>query len=436
MYPLRKKNMVKTNESLFSSAKKYIPGGVNSPVRSFNAVGGIPFFTQEAKDHYLIDVENKKYIDYVCSWGANIVGHANSYVIEQVNQALTRGFSYGTPTELEVEIAQEINKLVPSMQKVRLVSSGTEAVMSAIRLARGYTNKKIIIKFNGCYHGHSDSLLVKAGSGLVTFNNPSSRGVFEELVKHTMVLEYNSVEELHLAFSKHPNEIAAIIIEPIAGNMNFVRPSKQFLQALVELCDKNGTLLIFDEVMTGFRVGLGGAQELFKIKPDITILGKIVGGGMPLAAFGGRAEIMDRLAPVGDVYQAGTLSGNPIAVTCGLSTLKLIQEKGFYSKLTATTKQLMQGLTQVAMKHNIPFSNDYEGGMFGFFFTENLPHNFIDVKQAPIVRFNYFYHLMLQHGIFFAPSMFEVGFITCKHSIDVVNTTIEIADTVFRQLKE
>jgi glutamate-1-semialdehyde 2,1-aminomutase len=308
--------------------------------------------------------------------------------------------------------------------------------MSAVRLARGYTNKKIIIKFNGCYHGHSDSLLVRAGSGLVTFNNPSSRGVFEEVVKHTMVIEYNSVEELQRAFNKHPNEIAAVIFEPIAGNMNFVRPSKEFLQALVELCEKNSTLLICDEVMTGFRVGLGGAQELFKIKPDLTILGKIVGGGMPMAAFGGRAEIMQHLAPLGDVYQAGTLSGNPIAVTCGLTTLKLIQEKGFYPKLAAVTKQLMQGLMHAAMKHNIPFSGDYEGGMFGFFFTSNLPRNFIDVKQAPIVRFNYFYHLMLQHGIFFAPSMFEAGFITSKHNIDVINTTVEIADAVFRQLKE
>lgn len=424
--------MSHTNESLFNLAKKYTPGGVNSPVRSFNAVGGTPFFTKRAEGCYLVDAENKKYIDYICSWGANIVGHANPYVVEQVSKAVSNGFSYGTPTELEIDLAEQITKLMPSIEQVRLVSSGTEAVMSAIRVARGYTNKKYLIKFNGCYHGHSDSLLVKAGSGLATFSNPSSNGVTKESVEHTLVLEYNDVNALEEAFKQY--EIAAVILEPFAGNMNLVRPSSQFLTKLRQLCDNYKSVLIFDEVMTGFRVSLGSAQQLLGIKPDLTTLGKIVGGGMPLAAFGGKAEIMECLAPVGSVYQAGTLSGNPIAVTCGLATLKLIQVEGFYDHLNNITKQLTEGLDQLAKTHGLPFCTDYIGGMFGFYFCEKLPENFTQVKDAPIVRFNKFFHLMLASGVYFAPSMFEAGFICSSHDQNIVNQTLDIADMAFAKL--
>lgn len=423
------------NNIAFEQAKQYIPGGVNSPVRSFNAVGGVPFFTQKAHGAHITDIENKQYIDYVCSWGANIVGHANTYVIERVQQALANGFSYGTPTELEVKLAQQINRFMPNLEKVRLVSSGTEAVMSAIRVSRGFTGKKYIIKFNGCYHGHSDSLLVAAGSGLATFGNPSSSGVTKASVEHTLVLEYNDVEELQQAFIKYHNDIAAVILEPFVGNMNLVRPSPLFIAALRELCTKHNSILIFDEVMTGFRVTLGGAQELLNVKPDLTTLGKIVGGGMPLAAFGGKSEIMDCLSPIGSVYQAGTLSGNPIAVTCGLATLELIQEPEFYTRINQTSQQLTNGLQEIAKKYAIPFCADYVGGMFGFYFKETLPQNFAQVQLASQSQFQQFFHLMLDNGVYFAPSMFEAGFICIEHNSAIIEHTLTVADKVMAKLK-
>jgi glutamate-1-semialdehyde 2,1-aminomutase len=422
------------SQQIFDNAKQYIPGGVNSPVRSFNSVGGTPFFTQKAKGCYLYDSQDKQYIDYVCSWGANIVGHANPQVIEAVTKALENGFSYGTPTELEVEFAKQICQLLPSIEKFRLVSSGTEAVMSAIRLARGYTNKKYIIKFNGCYHGHSDSLLIKAGSGLQTFGNPSSAGIPEEAVKHTLVLEYNNVTELNEAFKLYADNIACVILEPFAGNMNLVRPSNEFIQTLRSLCTTHNSVLIFDEVMTGFRVDLGCAQKLLNIKPDLTTLGKVIGGGMPLAGFGGKKEIMDCLAPIGSVYQAGTLSGNPIAVTAGLANLQIIQQDGFYQNLIARNKQLTDGLTHLAKAKGIAFSADYVGGMFGFYFLDNIPCSFNEVKTADQHVFNKFFHLMLDNGVFLAPSMFEAGFICSAHTPDVIEQTLEIAKLTFAKL--
>jgi glutamate-1-semialdehyde 2,1-aminomutase len=420
------------NTDLFCEAKKYIPGGVNSPVRSFSSVGGEPFFTSSASDCYLYDVEGKQYIDYICSWGANIVGHDNPYVIEQVSAALNNGFSFGTPTELEVEFAKTIVKLLPSIKKFRAVSSGTEAVMSAIRLSRGYTGKKYIIKFNGCYHGHSDNLLVKAGSGLATFNNPSSGGVTPESISHTCTLEYNDIDELKAAFIKYGDDIAGVILEPFAGNMNLVRINDQFAHSLRKLCDEYKSVLIFDEVMTGFRVSLNCAQGLLGITPDLTILGKVIGGGMPLAGFGGKLEIMDCLAPQGSVYQAGTLSGNPIAVTAGLANLELIQAPGFYENLTNLTSELCRGLSATAAKYDIDFCSDYIGGMFGFYFNKTLPNNFNDVTKANQKQFNYFFHEMLESGVYFAPSMYESGFVCAKHDMDVIHRTIDCADSVFQ----
>lgn len=423
--------MKHTNEEIFNLAKNFIPGGVNSPVRSFNAVGGTPFFTKRADKCFLYDLEENCYVDYVCSWGANIVGHANPFVVKKVTEALKNGFSYGTPTELEVEFAKLVSKLMPDIEKLRLVSSGTEATMSAIRLARGYTGKKYIIKFNGCYHGHSDNLLVKAGSGLATFTNPSSSGVLAGAVEHTLVLEYNSINELLSAFEKFGDDIACIIIEPFAGNMNLVRPTIEFINQIRNLCDKHNSLLIFDEVMTGFRVDLGGATKLLGISPDLITLGKIVGGGMPLALFGGKKNIMDYLAPQGQVYQAGTLSGNPIAVTAGLATLELIQEPGFYTSLANNCKLLTNGLQSLAIKKGIPFRADYIGGMFGFYFLDQIPKNFSQVKQASEAMFNKFFHAMLKNGIYFAPSMYEAGFICIKHKEEIINKTLEVADKVF-----
>ena len=423
------------NTQLFEQAKKYIPGGVNSPVRSFNSVGGAPFFTAKAKDCYLFDSEGKRYIDYICSWGANIVGHANSFVVDRVKQAVENGFSYGTPTELEVEFAKQIIRLMPNIEKLRLVSSGTEAVMSAIRLARGYTNKKYIIKFNGCYHGHSDNLLIKAGSGLATFANPSSAGIPPDAIKHTLVLEYNDVAGINEAFKLYGDDIACIILEPFAGNMNLVKPSKEFLTAIRQLCDSHSSVLIFDEVMTGFRVALGGAQDIFHIKPDLTTLGKVIGGGMPLAAFGGKAEIMDCLAPIGAVYQAGTLSGNPIAVSAGLATLELIQADGFYSNLSLTCKNICDGLIKLGQKHSIDLSADYVGGMFGFYFCKATPNSYTQVMQADLELFKRFFHAMLDNGVYFAPSMYEAGFICSSHNADVVDETLAIADKVLANLR-
>lgn len=426
--------MTITNQELFNEAKNYIPGGVNSPVRSFNSVGGTPFFTARAQDCYLYDSEGKEYIDYVCSWGANIVGHAHAEVVEKVGVALKDGFSFGTPTGLEIEFAKQVCQLLPSMEKFRLVSSGTEAVMSAIRLSRGYTNKKYIIKFNGCYHGHSDCLLIKAGSGLQTFGNPSSAGIPEEAVRHTLVLEYNDVTELQEAFKLYPNDIACVVLEPFAGNMNLVRPSQEFIQELRNLCSAHNSVLIFDEVMTGFRVDLGCAQKLLGITPDLTTLGKVIGGGMPLAGFGGKREIMDCLAPIGSVYQAGTLSGNPIAVTAGLANLQLIQQDGFYEHLAQITQQLTTGLSALASKYAIPFCADSIGGMFGFYFCAEIPTSFNEVKQANHELFNRFFHLMLEQGVFLAPSMFEAGFVCAKHSTAIIEQTLAKAEVAFMKL--
>lgn len=419
------------NSDIFNTAKQFIPGGVNSPVRSFNSVGGTPFFTASAKDCYLTDVEGRQYVDYVCSWGANIVGHAHEYVVDKVAQALSRGFSYGTPTELEVEFARTISQLLPSIEKFRLVSSGTEAVMSAIRLARGYTNKKYIIKFNGCYHGHSDCLLIKAGSGLQTFANPSSAGIPDEAVKHTLVLEYNDVGELKEAFRLYGDNIACVIVEPFAGNMNLVRPSTEFITTMRELCSAHNSVLIFDEVMTGFRVGLGCAQGLLGITPDLTTLGKVIGGGMPLAGFGGRAEIMDCLAPVGGVYQAGTLSGNPLAVTAGLANLELIQTPDFYNSLSNYLGELLAGFQQLADQAGIGFSHDSVGGMFGIYFSEKIPRSFAEVKLADNNRFNHFFHAMLNEGIFLAPSMYEAGFVCVRHDAVAMEKTLSAAQKAF-----
>lgn len=423
-----------TNKEIFEQAKSYIPGGVNSPVRSFNSVGGTPFFAARAEGSSLFDIEGKEYIDCVCSWGANIVGHANKTVVARVTEALANGFSYGTPTELEVVFAKKICELVPSIDKFRLVSSGTEAVMSAIRLARGYTRRNYIIKFNGCYHGHSDSLLIKAGSGLQTFGNPSSSGVPEEAVRHTLVLEYNDTEQLAEAFRVYPEAIAAVVIEPFAGNMNLVRPTSDFVQQLRELCTKNGTILIFDEVMTGFRVALGGAQQLLGIEPDLTTVGKVIGGGMPLAGFGGKAEIMDCLAPIGGVYQAGTLSGNPVAVTAGLAVLDLIQQQDFYLNLANNASLLMDGLKKIANEEGISLSVDSVGGMFGFYFSDRVPQSFAEVKEGNQELFNRFFHLMLDRGVFFAPSMYEAGFISAVHDYRVIDKTLTIARDVFKIL--
>lgn len=423
-----------TNKEIFEQAKSYIPGGVNSPVRSFNSVGGTPFFTSRAEGSSLFDIEGKEYIDYVCSWGANIVGHANKTVVAKVTEALANGFSYGTPTELEVVFAKKICELVPSVEKFRLVSSGTEAVMSAIRLARGYTRRNYIIKFNGCYHGHSDSLLIKAGSGLQTFGNPSSSGVPEEAVRHTLVLEYNDIEQLTEAFRVYPDAIAAVVIEPFAGNMNLVRPTSEFIQQLRQLCSDYGTILIFDEVMTGFRVALGGAQQVLGVKPDLTTVGKVIGGGMPLAGFGGKAEIMDCLAPIGGVYQAGTLSGNPVAVTAGLAVLDLIQQPGFYLNLADSASSLMEGLKKIASEEGVTLSTDSIGGMFGFYFSDRVPQSFAEVKEGNQELFNRFFHLMLDRGVFFAPSMYEAGFISAVHNNVIIDKTLTIARDVFKIL--
>lgn len=421
-----------SNSALYQEAKRYIPGGVNSPVRSFNAVGGIPFFTARAKDHYLYDIENKQYIDYVCSWGANIVGHANEYVCNKIVDALKNGLSFGTPTEMEVVFAKEISKLLPSIEKFRLVNSGTEASMSAIRLARGYTNKEYIIKFNGCYHGHSDSLLVSSGSGLATFKTPSSSGVSAAAIEHTLVLEYNNISELISAFNRYP--IAGVILEPFAGNMNLVRPTAEFITTVRKLCTTFNSVLIFDEVMTGFRVSLNCAQGLLNIKPDISCLGKVIGGGLPLAGFGGSAEIMDHLSPLGSVYQAGTLSGNPIAVAAGLANLELIQKSGFYEHLENINSALTTGLNSLALNHGIKFCSDYVGGMFGFYFSNTIPHNMTEMATSNIKAFNTFFHKMLGEGIYFAPSMYEAGFICATHDIPTINKTLAVADNVFKAM--
>lgn len=426
-------NTPSTNQALFERAQRTIPGGVNSPVRAFRSVGGTPRFIERAQGAYFWDAEGKRYIDYIGSWGPMIVGHVHPEVLEAVQRVLANGFSFGAPTEAEIEIAEEICKIVPSMEQVRMVSSGTEATMSALRLARGYTKRDRIVKFEGCYHGHADSLLVKAGSGLLTFGNPTSAGVPVDIAKHTTVLEYNNVAALEEAFKAFGDEIAAVIVEPVAGNMNLVKATPEFIGALRSLTAKHGSVLIFDEVMCGFRVGLRGAQALYGVQADLVCLGKVIGGGMPAAAFGGRREIMDHLAPNGAVYQAGTLSGNPIAVAAGLKTLQLIQAPGFYEKLTAQTARLAQGLSQAAREANVPFIADSVGGMFGLYFADKVPGSFAEVTKSDVTRFNRFFHQMLDAGVYFAPSAYEAGFVSSAHDDALIDETIAAARRAFAE---
>ncbi|MEO7402666.1 MAG: glutamate-1-semialdehyde 2,1-aminomutase [Burkholderiales bacterium] len=419
---------MKKNADLFERAQQTVPGGVNSPVRAFRSVGGTPRFITRGEGPYVWDADGKRYIDYVCSWGPLILGHADPRVVAAVQAAACHGLSFGMPTEVEVELAELICRTVPSMHMVRLVSSGTEATMSAIRLARGFTGRNRLIKFEGCYHGHSDALLVKAGSGLLTFGNPSSAGVPAEVAQHTTVLSYNDTAELEAAFRQFPNEIAAVIVEPIAGNMNLVPGAPDFLHTMRELCTKHGAVLIWDEVMTGFRVHPGGAQALYGIAPDITTLGKVIGGGLPVGAFGGRREIMHHIAPLGAVYQAGTLSGNPVAVTAGLTTMKAIAEPGFYDRLFAQSKRLVDGLNAVGKRRGVPFCAQAAGSMFGMFFRATPPASFAEVMQSDKERFNRFFHACLDRGVHFAPSAFEAGFLSVTHDDRVIDETLEIVD--------
>jgi glutamate-1-semialdehyde 2,1-aminomutase len=427
------------NALLFERARKLIPGGVNSPVRAFKAVGGTPRFVQRAHGAYFWDADGTRYIDYIGSWGPMILGHGHPAVVEAVQKALLDGFSFGAPTEREVELAEEIVRLVPSIEMVRLVSSGTEAAMSALRLARGATGRSKIIKFEGCYHGHADALLVKAGSGLATFGNPTSAGVPPEVVQHTLVLEYNNVSQLEEAFALHGDSTACLMIEPIAGNMNFVRASVPFMTRCRELCTQYGALLVLDEVMTGFRVALGGAQAVYAksipgFQPDITVLGKVIGGGMPLAAFGGSRAVMELLAPLGPVYQAGTLSGNPVATACGLATLHEVQKPGFYEALGERTRELVSGLTAASAKAGVPFCADSEGGMFGFFLLSQLPQNYATVMTTDSPAFNRFFHAMLDSGIYYAPALYEAGFVSSAHSSEDIEATIDAAARFFAGL--
>ena len=425
------------NQVLFERAQRVIPGGVNSPVRAFRAVGGTPRFITRGEGAYIIDADGKRYVDYIGSWGPMILGHGHPAVLEAVTKAAQEGFSFGAPTEREIELAEEILKLVPSMEQVRLVSSGTEATMSAIRLARGATGRSKFIKFEGCYHGHTDALLVKAGSGLATFGHPTSAGVPAEVAQHTLVLEFNHLAQLEEAFALHGKDLACVIIEPIAGNMNFVRTQTAYMKRLRELCTEYGALLVLDEVMTGFRVGLHSAQGHYAglipgFKPDISVFGKVIGGGMPLAAFGASREIMKNLAPLGGVYQAGTLSGNPVATACGLATLREIQKPGFFEALSAKTRRLVDGLAAVAKENGVPFSVDAQGGMFGFFLMDSLPQEYQTVMTTDKERFNRFFHGMLDEGIYLAPALYEAGFVSAAHSDADLNQTLEAARKVLR----
>jgi glutamate-1-semialdehyde 2,1-aminomutase len=427
--------MTSLNQSLFEKSQALIPGGVNSPVRAFRSVGGTPVFFKKGLGSKLWDVDGKEYIDYINSWGPMIVGHAHPEVIAAVQAAAANSLSFGAPTGLELEMAEMINKLVPSMEQVRLNSSGTEATMSAIRTARGFTGRDKIVKFEGCYHGHSDGLLVKAGSGLLTFGEPDSGGVPASVAALTLTLEYNNIQQLEDLFKKSGDEIACVIIEPVVGNMNLIVPKMEFLQTLRSLCTKHGAVLIFDEVMTGFRVALGGAQALYNIKPDMTTLGKVIGGGLPVGAFGGRKDIMQFLAPVGKVYQAGTLSGNPVAVSAGLVTLKLVQEKGFHERLTAQTKKLMDGLMVAAKGSGVTFSAQNVGGMFGLYFSETCPTSYAEIMaNNNKTHFNLFFHSMLESGVYLGPSAFEAGFVSAAHSDDDIAFTIEAAKKSFANL--
>jgi len=428
------------NSQLFERAQKVIPGGVNSPVRAFRAVGGTPRFIARADGAYMFDAEGKRYIDYIGSWGPMILGHGHPAVLEAVQKAAAEGLSFGAPTEREIELAEEILSLVPSIDQIRLVSSGTEAAMSAIRLARGATGRSMIVKFEGCYHGHADALLVKAGSGLATFGHPTSAGVPAEVVQHTLVLEYNNLAQIEEAFTLHGGQIACVMIEPIAGNMNFVRAEVPFMERIRELCTRHGALLVFDEVMTGFRVALGSAQSLYAtlipgFTPDISVFGKVIGGGMPLAAFGARRAVMEQLAPLGPVYQAGTLSGNPVATACGLATLREIRRPGFFDALAAKTRTLVDGLTSAAREAGVPLAADCEGGMFGFFFADALPRNYAAVMATDRERFNRFFHAMLDSGVYLAPALYEAGFVSAAHSDADLAATRDAALRALKSLR-
>ncbi len=423
--------MHERSRALFERSQRLIPGGVNSPVRAFRAVGGTPVFFREGKGAWLTDEDGKRYVDYVGSWGPIILGHADPEVVAAVSAAAARGLSFGAPTALELEMAELLTQALPSIEQVRLVSSGTEAVMSALRLARGFTGRSVIVKFEGCYHGHSDFLLVKAGSGALTFGNPTSAGVPPELTTHTLVLDYNDPQQLAEAFARHGDTIAAVVLEPIAGNMNFVRPSEEFMRTLRSLTERHGAVLIYDEVMTGFRVGPQGAQGLFGIRPDLTTLGKVIGGGMPVGAFGGRADIMACLAPVGPVYQAGTLSGNPVAVSAGLTTLRRVLAPGFFDRLGTVTAQLVAGLEREAQRAGVRFCGASQGGMFGIFFRDTPPTSFNEVMQSDREAFNRFFHAMLARGVYLAPSAYEAGFVSACHGPAELDATFAAAREAF-----
>jgi glutamate-1-semialdehyde 2,1-aminomutase len=426
--------MKSRNQALFELSQRVIPAGVNSPVRAFHSVGGTPVFFQRAVGSRAWDVEDKEYIDYVGSWGPLVLGHAHPEVIAAVQETAAKGLSFGAPTEAEYDIASLLCKLVPSLEMVRLVNSGTEATMTAIRLARGFTQRNKIVKFEGCYHGHADALLVKAGSGALTFGQPSSAGVPPEVVAHTLALNFNDIEGVAVAFEREGKNIAAVIVEPVAGNMNLVLPRQGFLEELRELCTRHGAVLIFDEVMTGFRVGPQGAQGLYGVRPDLTTLGKVIGGGMPLGAFGGRFDIMQCIAPLGPVYQAGTLSGNPVAVAAGTATLKLVQAHGFFERLAATTASLTEGLSRAAQATGARFSAQSIGGMFGIYFAARPPQSYAEVMACDREAFNRFFHAMLEDGVYLAPSAYEAGFVSAAHSALDISQTVSAAQRAFERM--
>jgi len=427
--------MTSRNDQLFARAQRTIPAGVNSPVRAFRSVGGTPRFFERGEGPYLWDADGVRFIDYVGSWGPAILGHAHPAVVRAVQQSAARGLSFGAPTEIEIEMAETLCRRVPSMELVRLVSSGTEATMSALRLARGYTGRSKIVKFEGCYHGHGDSLLVKAGSGALTFGQPSSAGVPPAIANETIVLPYNDLAAIEAAFNADGANIACVIVEPVAGNMNLIAPHPLFLPGLRALCDRHGVVLIFDEVMTGFRVHPQGAQGLYGITPDLTTLGKVIGGGMPVGAFGGKRAIMEKIAPLGPVYQAGTLSGNPVAVAAGLATLKELEAPGFYEALAIRTRQLTEGLADAARRAGVPFCAQAIGGMFGIYFSATIPDTYDAVMACDKARFNRFFHAMLSAGVYLAPSAFEAGFVSAAHTEDDIAATIALAETAFGALR-
>lgn len=426
---------MQTSQALFDRAQAHIPGGVNSPVRAFKAVGGTPLFIKKADGPYLFDADDKRYIDYVLSWGPMVLGHNNPVIKDAVKAAIEHGLSFGAPTEIEIQMAELISDMVPSMEMLRMVNSGTEATMSAIRLARGYTSRNKIVKFEGCYHGHSDSLLVKAGSGALTFGVPSSPGVPDSVAEHTLTLEYNNLDSVKALFKQCGEDIACIIVEPVAGNMNCIPPVPGFLEGLRSVCDEYGSVLIFDEVMTGFRVALGGAQEKYQVAPDLTCLGKVIGGGMPVGAFGGKLEIMQHLAPLGPVYQAGTLSGNPVAMAAGLAALTSLKNHSGYGQLAQMTQRLAEGIKSKAHARGIPFTVNYAGSMFGLFFTDvERVVNYQQTINGNTERFNAFFHLMLKKGVYLAPACFEAGFVSLCHTEAIIDETIEIADQALAEL--